>query len=140
MPRAYEYRHVVTFEDTNLLGNVYYANYMSWQGRCRESFLLEHTPELLQDMSNGLCLVTVYCSCEYLAELWAFDKVIVRMYIDDITQHYLTMRFEYVRVNDASGELVARGTQRVACMRRSGGRTLPEPIPQQLRTALQSYT
>src|SRR5262249_53109936 len=25
-PKAYEYRHVVTFEDTNLLGNVYYVN------------------------------------------------------------------------------------------------------------------
>ena len=33
--RAYEYRHVVGFEETNLIGNVYYANHVRWQGRCR---------------------------------------------------------------------------------------------------------
>ena len=37
--RAFEYRHVVSFEETNLVGNVYFANHLSWQGRCRELFL-----------------------------------------------------------------------------------------------------
>lgn len=140
MARPYEYRHVVTFGETNLVGNVYYVNYMSWQGRCRETFLREHTPELLEDLSNGMCLFTVHCSCDYLAELWAFDQVIVRMYIEELTQHSLTMRFEYVRENrEPPNQLVARGMQRVVCMRRKAGRVIPEPIPQRLRAALESY-
>ncbi len=42
--RAFEYHHVVGFEETNLVGNVYYANYIRWQGRCREFFLRERAP------------------------------------------------------------------------------------------------
>ena len=34
--RGYEHRHIVGFEETNLTGNVYYVNHLSWQGRCRE--------------------------------------------------------------------------------------------------------
>src|SRR4029079_452128 len=52
--KAYEYRHVVTFEDTNLLGNVYYVNYLSWQGRCRELFLRDHAPSILAQLREDL--------------------------------------------------------------------------------------
>jgi enediyne biosynthesis thioesterase len=140
MSRPYEYRHIVSFEETNLVGNVYYVNYLRWQGRCREAFLREHTPELLTELSKDLCLVTAHCSCDYFAEVWAFDEVIVRMFMEELTQHYVTMKFEYVRVNrEANVELVARGKQRIACMRRAGDRTLPEPIPDSLRLALGRY-
>ena len=43
--RAYEYRHVVGFEETNVVGNVYFSRYVSWQGRCRELFLREGIPQ-----------------------------------------------------------------------------------------------
>lgn len=99
----------------------------------------EHTPELLAELSNDLCLVTAHCSCDFLAELRAFDEVIVRMFIQELTQHYIWMKFEYVRVNNGIPELVARGRQRVACMRRVNGRTSPEPIPVRLREALNTY-
>ena len=46
--RAYEYRHVVGFEETNLIGNVYYVNHVRWQGRCREMFLRDHAQVLLR--------------------------------------------------------------------------------------------
>ena len=39
MDKYYEYPHMVGFEETNLVGNVYYVNYLRWQGRCREMFL-----------------------------------------------------------------------------------------------------
>ncbi len=57
--RAYEYRHIVGFEETNLVGNVYYVNHVRWQGRCREMFLRDHVPELLEELSDGLLLVTL---------------------------------------------------------------------------------
>ena len=31
--RAFRYEHVVTFDETNLVGNVYFAHYLHWQGR-----------------------------------------------------------------------------------------------------------
>jgi enediyne core biosynthesis thioesterase len=137
--RAYEYRHLIGFEETNLVGNVYYVNFLRWQGRARELFVREYAPELVDELQNGLCLVTVRCSCEFLAELRAFEEVIVRMRLGALAQNRITMRFEYWRPSEAGEELVATGEQQVACMRRDGERLMPEPVPPGLRQALQRY-
>jgi len=137
--RAYEYRHVVAFEETNLVGNVYYVNHVSWQGRVRELFLRDHAPDVLEELSRGLALATLRVSCEYFAELYAFDEVLIRMRLGELAQNRITMRFEYWRVKDGHEELVARGEQEVACLRRAGEKLLPTPVPQTLREALQAY-
>jgi enediyne biosynthesis thioesterase len=140
MPRAFEYRHVVGFEDTNLVGNVYYVNHLRWQGRCREMFLRQYAPELLDQLRSGLSLVTVSCSCEYLGEAFAFDQILIRMTLGELQQSRVTMSFEYWRAQDDGREqLIARGRQQVACMR-SGTRGLEAaPWPEALREAIQMY-
>jgi enediyne biosynthesis thioesterase len=137
--RAYEYRHIVSFEETNLVGNVYYANHVRWQGRVREMFLREHAPQVLQELANGLSLVTTRVSCEYLAELAAFDEIVIHMRAGTVNVNRLTMLFDYQRVRATQTELVAKGEQQVACMRREGGVTSPTPIPSSLRQALTTY-
>src|SRR6185503_20798758 len=119
--RAFEYRHVVGFEETNLVGNVYYVNHVRWQGRCRELFLRDHAPEVLAELGHGLALVTTRVACEYLAELCAFDQLVIRMRLGALTQSRVTMLFEYWRRGAETEELVARGEQQVACMRRQNG-------------------
>ena len=133
--RAYEYRHVVGFEETNLIGNVYYANHVRWQGRCREMFLRDRAPEVIEALKHGLVLVTTRVSCEFMVELVAFDEVIVRMRLGELAQNRITMNFEYWR----GEELVARGEQQVACMQREGKHVVPVPVPTQLREALREY-
>lgn len=137
--RAYEYRHRVAFEETNLVGNVYYVNHLRWQGRCRELFLLDHAPSVLEDLTRDLSLVTLRCSCEYLAELSAFDEVVVRMRLEGMAQNRLSLGFEYWRVASGAEELVARGEQQVACMRRESGRLVAAQVPEALRQALVPY-
>ena len=109
MAKAYEYHHIIGFEETNLVGNVYYANYILWQGRCREMFLYDHAPDVIQELSQGLALVTVNVSCQYLSELFAFDRVIIQMRLKNIKQNRITMGFEYWRVTDKEKILVAIG-------------------------------
>ena len=135
---AYEYRHVVGFQETSFAGNVYYVNHLHWQGRARELFLRQYAPEILNELEHGFALITVRCSCDYLAELKAFDEVIVRMFLDSITQNRVAMRFEYWREGQPS-ELVARGEQEIACMQRTGGRLIPVPVPKSLREALAPF-
>jgi len=137
--RAFELRHVVGFEETNFVGNVYYANHVRWQGRCREMFLREHAPEVLTALARGFALVTTHVSCEYLAELSAFDEIIIRMYLGALKQNRITMLFEYWRHGADGEELVARGEQQVACMQREGDRLIPTPVPTALREALNQY-
>jgi enediyne biosynthesis thioesterase len=94
MTRAYEYRHIVGFEETNLVGNVYYTNHVSWQGRVREMFLRDHAPSVLVELQRGLALVTTHCSCDYYNELIAFDQITIRMTLREMTQSRLTLDFE----------------------------------------------
>jgi enediyne biosynthesis thioesterase len=136
---AFEYRHVVGFEETNLVGNVYYVNHLRWQGRCREMFLRQHAPGVLAMLSEGLALATTRCSCEYLAELVAFDEIIVRMRLAGIVQNRIAMDFEYWRVSPTGEMLIARGQHEVACMARSGDRMAPTAVPAELRDALRPY-
>ncbi len=136
---SFDYHHVVGFEETNLVGNVYYVNHLRWQGRCREMFLRRYAPELVDDLRDGLCLATTRCSCEYLAELGPFDEIRVCMRLGEIRQNRITMCFEYWRSGPAGEELVARGEQQIAVMRRVGERTVPAPIPEALHTALKPH-
>jgi len=137
--RYYEYRHTVGFEETNLVGNVYYVSHMRWQGRCREMFLKEHCPQVLDDLANGLCLITTRCSCEYLAEVSAFDELIIRMQLSTLTQNRITMHFDYWRLRASDEELVARGEQQIACMRRELTGLIATPFPRSLESALKAY-
>jgi enediyne biosynthesis thioesterase len=135
VPAAFEYDHLVTFEETNLVGNVYYTNHLRWQGHARERFLQEHAVGVLSALEEDLVLVTLRCSCEYFAELFAFDRVTVRMTLGGTSQHRVLMRFDYLR----SGELVARGEQEVGCMQRTAEGLRPIEVPADLRAALTQY-
>lgn len=137
--RGYEYRHIVGFEETNLVGNVYFVNHLRWQGRCRELFLRDHAPGVLAEMERGLSLVTTRVACEYLAELAALDELVIRMTLLSQAQNRLTMGFAYHRIRDGREELVARGEQQVACMTRDGRKMVPAPIPQALNDALRPF-
>ena len=139
MSRAYEYRHIVSFEETNLVGNVYYTNHVKWQGRVREMFLRDHAPDIIGELARGLSLATVRVSCDYISELTAFDEVIIRMRLGELTQSRITLLFEYWRAGKAGEELIARGEQQVACLRREGEKLTPTPVPKSLSEALKPY-
>jgi enediyne biosynthesis thioesterase len=141
MENYYEYRHIVGFEETNLVGNVYYVNYLRWQGRCRELFLKERAAEVLDDLRDDLKLFTLKVDCEFFAEITAFDEVSIRMRLLELAQTQVRFGFDYVRLDPGGGEtLVARGTQRVACMRGPNTRTVPARVPQPLVRALEPYS
>jgi enediyne biosynthesis thioesterase len=137
--RGFEIRHIVGFEDTNVVGNVYYVNHLRWQGRCRELFIREYAPQLVERLGSDLAVATVRCSCEYLSELFAFDEVSVRMYLGALTQSRMTMEFDYWRVTGAGEQLVARGEQEVACLQREGGQLRPAAWPATLVSAARSF-
>ena len=136
--KFYEYTHVVTFEETNLVGNVYYVNHLSWQGKCRELFLRDKVPEVMEDLSHSLRLVTTSCSCEYYGELAVWDEVSIRMTLSEIVQNRISLTFEYWKVRQPP-LLVARGRQEVACMQFRNGDLTPSLIPEALASAMLAY-
>ncbi|NHA69048.1 acyl-CoA thioesterase [Phycicoccus flavus] len=135
----YELRHTVGFEETNLVGNVYYVNYLRWQGRCREMFLKDRAPSVIDEIRTGLKLFTVKVECEYFGEISAFDELSVRMSLRDLTQTQVEFAFEYVDVTGGREVLVGRGRQRVACMSGDNRATTPTRVPEALVAALRPY-
>jgi enediyne core biosynthesis thioesterase len=134
--RFYEYRHIVGFEETNLVGNVYFVNHLRWQGRCRELFLRDHAPGVLAELGRGLSFVTIHVSCDYFEELRALDEVTIRMRLESQVQNRLTLAFDYYRTHEGQEQFIARGEQDIACMRHEGGSLVPASIPAELRDAL----
>ncbi|ALU98454.1 MULTISPECIES: acyl-CoA thioesterase [Streptomyces] len=140
-PDYFELRHTVGFEETNLVGNVYYVNYLRWQGRCRELFLKERAPSVLAEVQEDLKLFTLKVDCEFFAEITAFDELSIRMRLSELRQTQLEFTFDYIKLGDDGGEtLVARGRQRIACMRGPNTATVPTLIPEALAEALAPYS
>ncbi len=137
---AFTYRHTVGFADTNLVGNVYYAHLVAWQGRCRELFLKEHLPEVLDELGRDLRLVTLRTSCDFFDELAAFDEVEIRMRLAHVRGHRIGLDFEYLVDRDGALVIAAAGFQEVGCLRRSGGGFTPSDPPATLLAALKPFS
>jgi enediyne biosynthesis thioesterase len=142
----FAYDHVVGFAETNVVGNVYFSHYVSWQGRCRELFIREKCPGLLGDIESGrLSLVTRRVACAYAVEARAFDRVQVRMSLEGIRLNHIAVSFSYVRSDPAGETVIATGEQEVACMQRtsagdaSGPGLIAIPVPEALSRALLTY-
>ncbi|MDV6014722.1 acyl-CoA thioesterase [Haloechinothrix sp. LS1_15] len=134
--RRYRYRHVVTLDETNAVGNVYFAHYLHWQGHCRERFLADHAPGVLASLCRGeLVMVTVSCAMTYYAESFPLDEIEVAMTLRHADGNRIVMDFDFQR----DDQLIAQGTQTVACMLRSEHGVTPTEIPEELADALAGF-
>jgi enediyne biosynthesis thioesterase len=137
--KAFVYRHVVSFEETNVMGNVYFVRYVAWQGRCREMFLARYAPDILDEMSKGLRLVTRRVSCDYFDELRALDEIEIGMSLAYLRQHRIGLNFAITTVRQHHEIQIALGFQEIGCMRASGGQLSPAPTPGSLARALAEF-
>jgi enediyne core biosynthesis thioesterase len=126
---CYEYKFVTGFEETNVVGNIYFANYAVWQGKCREMFLYEYCPDIIEEIKNGLHLITLDLSIQYIAQLFAFNKVVMRMYMETQSVSRILMRFEYYAEKDGNLQLVCKGHQATAAMRENNGTMISTHFP-----------
>lgn len=133
------YRHLVMLEETNLVGNVYFSNYFLWQGHCRERFLMERAPGVMRALREDFVMVTVSSRCDFLSELYATDEVEVRMALGGRDANRVTMLFDYYRLQGTTAQLVAKGEQTIACMRRTADGVVPLEVPEELASALRPY-
>ena len=138
--KKYEYKYVVSFEDTNLVGNVYFTNFFKWQGKCREFFIKDNAPILLEKIEkNELVFITINCSCQFLAELKAFDEVLILMSLESSQNNRIKMSYEYFKIENNFNKKVAIGTHEIGCFRRVKGELEPIEVPDDFIKILQEY-
>ena len=133
--RTFEHRFQVSFEETNVVGNVYFANYFVWQGKCREAFLAKYAPRVLEDFAAGHGMITKESSCEFYHESFAFDQLLVRMTLDKINRTSITMNFQYFREGE---DLVHLATGRQSTIWASPGQKIAM-LPDYLYEVVQRF-
>jgi acyl-CoA thioesterase FadM len=86
---------IPTYDDTNAVGNVYFANYVRWVGKARELFFNECMPEF--DLSTtAYYVLTRSFHHEFRREAKEFEDVLVRIKIAGNNRKFVTLRHEIV--------------------------------------------
>jgi len=137
---CFEYRFITTFEETNLVGNIYFANFVLWQGKCREMFLHETCPDVIDEISDGLSLITLDLSVKYISQLFAFDNVVMRMFLEAQSKSRLLMNFKYYKdMGKDQLKIVCEGTQATAAMKEIDGKMVPVEFPESMFNVFEEY-
>jgi enediyne biosynthesis thioesterase len=108
-----------------MFGNVYFSNYIEYQGSIREKFLLSTVPNLHEILSEtGIRLVTVDTYNKFISNSYFGDTLLVELTTSDINAS--TCRLDIRFKNKTSGKLVGQGYQRF-CVVNSRGRVIRIP-------------
>lgn len=123
--RVFKTEVMVTLKNTNAFGNVYFSNFIEYQGVVREKFLLANVPNLHQLMANGsLRLVTVDTYHRFISNAYFGETLVVELTTSEIKA--ATCRLEILFKNKATGKMVGEGYQRI-CLVSEKGRVMRIP-------------
>ena len=101
------HQFIPTYQDTNSVGNVYFAMYSMWVGKTRELFFNHTMPDFDPKTSEFLILTRDY-NHKFLKEINEFTEVEIRIRIKDFNRKFVTLEHEIV---DKLGDTVGKGSQ-----------------------------
>ena len=115
--KIFAYEKVITFKQTNVMGNTYFSNYVEWQGEAREMLLLQH-PEASNFLTQNqhIFLVTHSLSHRFVTNTFFGDRVRVEVTTKNILDYSLMMVFRYRHAGNNS--LIGEGWQKVCFLDR----------------------
>ena len=117
--RVFTTEILVTLKDTNVFGNVYFSNFIEYQGIIREKFLLSAVPDLHEMLARtSIRLVTVDTYNKYISNAYFGDTLLVELTTSEINA--ATSRMNITFINKATGELIGQGYQRFCVVSATG--------------------
>jgi enediyne polyketide synthase len=126
-----------SFEDSNLVGNIYFSNYFVFQGRLRDYFLHQVVPELLRGTDAQGELLCTFSSMNFLREAMPFDDIHVVLRATRVYTCGMDLEFSFFRGSPGQGmEKTGVGLQKVIWAQRVDGKLTPAPLPPRLRRAV----
>ncbi|SFD99189.1 enediyne biosynthesis thioesterase [Actinopolyspora alba] len=136
MSTTFDIEHTVTADDTDYARNVFFADFLKWQGHSRDRFLMRYAPDFLEELNSARTVITTRCQCEYFLAVTVADTVSIRLSIPTVYFNLAILRFAYHLLDpDNNDPLVARGEQQVACVRRDENETVPTSWPREVLRA-----
>lgn len=98
---------IPTYQDTNSVGNVYFAMYAMWVGKTRELFFLHTMPEF--DLNNtDFYILTRSYEHKFLRETTEFNPVSIHLRIKDYNRKFVTLEH---KIFNSDNELLGKGNQ-----------------------------
>ena len=127
-----------SLENSNLVGNIYFTNYYSWQGKVRDHYLFGLIPEYFRGTGKNGELICLECSVKHLREAMPFDRISVTMALKSLRTRSVVFHFEYYRIGpDGRRIKLAYGQQRAMWVLRDDHcAPVPGPFPEKLQKAL----
>jgi len=123
--RVFTSEIMVTLKDTNVFGNVYFSNYIEYQGNIREKFLLACVPDLHEMLAKThVMLVTIDTYNKFITSAYFGDILLLELTTSDINAATCTLNITFK--NKATGNLVGKGYQRF-CVVNSKGKVMRLP-------------
>jgi acyl-CoA thioesterase FadM len=101
------HQFIPTYQDTNSVGNVYFAMYLMWVGKTRELFFNYVIPGFDPKTSSYLIL-TRGIDHKFQKEIKEFDEVTIQIRIADYNRKFVTLEH---RILTKDGDLVGKGKQ-----------------------------
>lgn len=109
----------INLGETNATGNVYFANYVKYQGVLRESCIVHHIPNINEIMAQtGIKLVTVDVYQKFRQNAYFGYTITGELTVGQIKGCQAKLNFKYR--NKADGELIGEGYQHFCCVGKSG--------------------
>ncbi|MCF7962860.1 MAG: hypothetical protein K9M08_19145 [Pirellula sp.] len=108
------YRPRITFQDTNVVGNVYFLTFFRWQAECRDLWLRENDPELWHSIRRGESpLIATHWSTRFDDPIGATigDDVSVSMEFDE-NEHQYAASATIERITENGAETIGKGSMR----------------------------
>ncbi len=128
-------------EDSNVVGNIYFANYSVWQGRLTDGFFHSLAPHLFEERGKHGELHRAQTRISQLRDAVPFDAVGVLMRLEELYERGARLSFEFFRKEPSGVIKIAAGRNLVAWATvERGAAPQPVPWPQELRDALLTAT
>jgi enediyne core biosynthesis thioesterase len=100
--RWLEYRHKITFIETNVVGNVYFSHYFALMGKTRDAALEQLLPNVESYLKQGFGLITEYAHIDFAHEGRLYDALLIRMGCLALSRTRIEFEFEFIREQDTT--------------------------------------
>ena len=125
-PKEFVYEKLVTLKDTNMEGNVYFANYLAWQGETREALLLSH-PNIQEELKkySFVKMITHSAYQRFVQDSYLGYLLQIKMTCREIKRCSFVLVFKFF--NKLTGAFIGEGWQRIAFADFRTGKICPIP-------------
>lgn len=122
----------IYYEDTDVGGVVYYANYLCYMERARTEYMAERGVPIKDLMEQGIFFLIARVEIDYRSPGRYGDTIVVETWVPDLAA--ATVTFSHVMKEKSSGRLIAECMAKAVCVDRSNRpRRIPRDVAAKLK-------